>query len=175
MVAKTSALLKKPRWYKMTSLFSEPAKRVSAVGDNDVLLKGMVYQAGLSERIESVIEWLKIKTKNKPEAKVSAAEMIKKLKAGLGEPELALCVVPPAISQQQGEALRMMLTANLRVPVVLLTDNVHLVQLKPISEAQAKAAFDDGAPNDKESKKGNGQGKVVPFAKPSGEASKADG
>jgi hypothetical protein len=59
-----------------------------------------------------------------------------------GEPELAICVAPQAIGEKQGLALRQTLEANLRTPVLLLTDNIHLCKLVPIEDEEADKVLD---------------------------------
>lgn len=52
---------------------------------------------------------------------------------------LAVCSIPPeTISNEQGEALRNKLTANLHLPVALMTNNIHLMKLREISDSTAK-------------------------------------
>lgn len=56
-----------------------------------------------------------------------------------GEDELAVCLVPAGTGPSQGEALRVLLEANLRTPVMVLGSNIHLCRLKQIGEAEAQA------------------------------------
>jgi hypothetical protein len=53
------------------------------------------------------------------------------------EPELAACLVPPSMSESQIRSLNILLTANLRVPVLLLTNNIHLVRMRRITDDEA--------------------------------------
>lgn len=53
-------------------------------------------------------------------------------------PVLAVCTVPQSTLEEQGNLLRNMIEANLRTKVLLLTENIHLIKLKPISTATAK-------------------------------------
>lgn len=64
-------------------------------------------------------------------------------------PELGMCVVPPAILEEQGEVLRLMQEANHRMPICLTTDNIHMVQLKPVSAGVAQKIM-QGAASDEE-------------------------
>jgi hypothetical protein len=58
---------------------------------------------------------------------------------GTIEDNLAVCLVPQAIGPTQGDALRQLLEANLRMSVLLLTDNVQLMRMKVISDGIANA------------------------------------
>lgn len=60
------------------------------------------------------------------------------------ENEVAVALVPPAITHEQGVALQKLLEANMRAPVMVLTNNVQLVQLRPIPEARAREALAAG-------------------------------
>jgi hypothetical protein len=64
-------------------------------------------------------------------------------------PELGCCVVPPSIGSSQAEGLRRMLEANHRMPLVLLTNNVHMVRLKEIPNHIARKIISEGAENEK--------------------------
>jgi hypothetical protein len=55
-----------------------------------------------------------------------------------GEPELAICQVPTAIGRAQGANLQHLLEANLRVPVVVLTNNINMVKLKAVTDEEAE-------------------------------------
>jgi hypothetical protein len=59
------------------------------------------------------------------------------------ENEVALCLAPPAITHEQGLALQKLLEANFRSPVVVLTNNVQLVRLKPITAAEARRVMQE--------------------------------
>jgi hypothetical protein len=61
--------------------------------------------------------------------------------------DVAVCVVPPSITQQQGLALQKILEANLRAPCLVLTNNTQLVRLKQIPEAEALRIMEEGAPD----------------------------
>ena len=61
--------------------------------------------------------------------------------------DVAVCVVPPSITQQQGLALQKILEANLRAPCLVLTSNTQLVRLKPIPEAEALRIMKEGTPD----------------------------
>lgn len=61
--------------------------------------------------------------------------------------EVAVCLVPSSITQQQGLALQKILEANLRAPVLVLTNNTQLVRLKQISESEAIRIMNEGDPN----------------------------
>jgi hypothetical protein len=61
--------------------------------------------------------------------------------------DVAVCLVPPSITQQQGLALQKILEANLRAPCLVLTSNTQLVRLKQIPEAEALRIMEEGAPD----------------------------
>ena len=63
----------------------------------------------------------------------------------VGEPELAVCQVPTSFGRSHGAWLQGMLAANLRVSPVVLTNNINLVKLSPISEEEAKAMMGDAS------------------------------
>lgn len=67
-----------------------------------------------------------------------------------GEPILAVCSVSCAVAPDQGRQLERLLQANLRMPVLILTDNVKLARLQRISEAQARAIMNQEAVSDSE-------------------------
>ena len=52
--------------------------------------------------------------------------------------DLAVCLVPTSITHEQGLALQKLLEANFSKPVLLLSNNIQLAKLKPISNAEAK-------------------------------------
>lgn len=56
--------------------------------------------------------------------------------------DLALCLAPTSLSHDQGLALTKLLEANLRKPVLLLTNNVQLVKLKPITDGEAETIME---------------------------------
>jgi hypothetical protein len=56
-----------------------------------------------------------------------------------GEPELAIVQVPAeGFSEEDASSLHKLVTANLRVPVLLLSNNVTMVKLKPITNKRAE-------------------------------------
>ena len=59
--------------------------------------------------------------------------------------DVAVCLVPPSVGQEQGLALEKILEANLRAPVLVLTNNTQLVKLAPISDAEAQRIMKEGA------------------------------
>ena len=74
-----------------------------------------------------------------------------------GEPKLAVCSVPTSLPDNMGEPLRRLLEANLRCPVLVLTNNVQLAQLKRISFAEAKAILDKRRPPEEQKKEEHGK------------------
>lgn len=130
--------LRGPRWFRLTKFFDGPARKIVELDDEaEVLLSGMLYQPGLSERIENLIKVLE------EDADEIGTALAVKLRAALGEPELALCLVPPAVSDGQSAALQVLLEANLRTSILLLSNNVHLVRLKEVSEKHAAKIMGD--------------------------------
>lgn len=158
--------LKGAQWYKPTRFFDGTAKRIVDLGDgNDVVMCGMLYQPGLGERIETLIkEFADYETGG-----IERDHVLQKLRASLGEPELALCLVPPAVSDGQSAALQMMLQANLRTSVLLLSNNVHLVRLNPVSDKVA-AKLMEGDTDDKDDSEPEEEKIVVPHTSPGREA-----
>ena len=57
--------------------------------------------------------------------------------------EVAICLAPPCITHEQGLALQKLLEANLRAPVVVLTNNIHLAKLRPVTNAEAREIMGD--------------------------------
>lgn len=51
--------------------------------------------------------------------------------------DLGVCLVPASITHEQGMALRKILEANFKAPMLLLTNNVQLAKLKPITPNEA--------------------------------------
>lgn len=51
--------------------------------------------------------------------------------------DCAVCLVPSSVTHEQGLALQRIIEGQTRKPVLILTNNVQLVRLKPISDAQA--------------------------------------
>jgi len=60
---------------------------------------------------------------------------------------VAVCLIPPSITHTQGQALQKILEANFRAPVLLLTDTIQLVKLKPISDGKARLLMAAAAGN----------------------------
>ena len=59
--------------------------------------------------------------------------------------DVAVCLVPPSITHEQGVALEKILEAYLTGPVLVLTNNTQLVKLRKISNADANAILRKGA------------------------------
>jgi len=57
--------------------------------------------------------------------------------------DIAVCLVPPSVIHDQGIVLEKVLESKLRQPVLVLTNNVQLVRLKPISDAAAKKVMSE--------------------------------
>ena len=55
-----------------------------------------------------------------------------------GEPEIAICQVPTSIGPSQGAMLQTLLEANLRVPVLVFTNNIGMAKLVEIPEEEAE-------------------------------------
>lgn len=125
----------KTNWYELVSFFDGAAKKAVELGEHNVIVQGTINeleyancQASLMRVIES------IKKGNTSEAIDTLTSIVNN-----HSPILAVCTVPcEAVSNEQGEALRRLLSANLRLPTLVLTNNVQLVKLKPITEARAK-------------------------------------
>lgn len=122
--------LRKTQWYRMESFFDGPSQQVVGLGDAEVLLQGVLYEASF------------------PCPKCGHKVCLDKMRVRKGEgerdgtidfsPQLGLCLVPQeAISNVQGEGLRRMLEANLRMPVLLMSTNVQMAKLRPIHQAEA--------------------------------------
>lgn len=52
--------------------------------------------------------------------------------------DLGVCAVPTSITHEQGLALEKILEANFKRPLLVLTNNIQLAKLKPITELEAK-------------------------------------
>ena len=52
--------------------------------------------------------------------------------------DVAIVLVPPSVNQEQGLGLEKILEAQFRKPVMVLTNNVQLVRLKPLTEGKAR-------------------------------------
>jgi len=52
--------------------------------------------------------------------------------------DVAVVLVPTSVTQEQGLALQKIIEAQVRKPVLVLTNNTQLVRLKPISDSAAK-------------------------------------
>jgi hypothetical protein len=156
--------LKSPQWYRPVAFFDRPAQKIVNLDEVEVLLSGMFYQAGLSERILTLIDELEALGSET----VNRKWVLQRIRAELGEPDLAMCLVPPAVSDTQMAALQMMLKANLRTQVLLLTNNVHLVKLRPVTDKQANAIMQED-PNEEKPDE-NKPGIVIPLeSRPKGE------
>jgi hypothetical protein len=144
MSGKTIAI-RKPKWYRMTQFFDGASQVVTEINDAEVLLQGVLYEAVFPcPKCGAKVHMDKIKLKEDGTADLS--------------PQLGLCLIPhEAIGNQQGEALRRMLEANLRMPVLLISNNVQMVRLKPISQ-QAAHEILKGANED-----GQAEGRLVAF------------
>lgn len=141
---KRNVTIRKPQWYRMTEFFDGTAKAITNVNNADVLLQGVLYEVDFScPKCGAKIHLDKIKLREDGTADLS--------------PQLGLCLIPQeAVSNQQGEALRRMIEANLRMPVLLISNNVQMVRLKPIHQAEADRIL-EGAGKDGEA------GKLVAF------------
>jgi hypothetical protein len=149
---KRELVIRKPQWYRMMEFFDGPAKVVTSVNDADVLLQGVLYEAVFPcPHCNHKIHMDKVNLKEDGRADLS--------------PQLGLCLIPQeAISNQQGEALRRMLEANLRMPVLLISNNVQMVRLKPIMQAEADRILEEGAGKKDGEKEGQeSQGRLVAF------------
>jgi hypothetical protein len=145
----------------------EPARVVTEVNKAEVLLQGVLYEAsfpcpscGHKIRMDKVklrkedTDW-KVWTHeiadmlaevdwSEPGARGTAAKRIMDMVQQMFwsqvdlTPHLGMCLIPQeACSNAQGEALRRMLEANLRMPVLLMSNNVQMVRLRPVSKAEA--------------------------------------
>ena len=59
--------------------------------------------------------------------------------------DVAVVLVPTSCTQEQGMAIQKMMEANMRGPVVVLSNNTQLVRLEPISDAEAKQIMEAGS------------------------------
>lgn len=136
-------VIRKPQWYRMVDFFDGPAKAVTRVNEADVLLQGVLYEADFPcPKCGAKVHLDKINLKENDNADLS--------------PQLGLCLIPQeAVGNQQGEALRRMLEANLRMPVLLISNNVQMVRLKPIMQGEADRIL-EGAGED-----GKAEGKLL--------------
>lgn len=62
-----------------------------------------------------------------------------------GDDDLLICLAPPSITAEQGEALRKLLEANFMRSVLVLTNNIQLVKLKPVNGKVAEKIMKGGA------------------------------
>jgi hypothetical protein len=58
--------------------------------------------------------------------------------------DVAICLVPPSVSNEQGLALQKILEANFRKTVLVLSNNIQMVRLKPISMRRATEIIERG-------------------------------
>ncbi|MBT8428296.1 MAG: hypothetical protein KJN79_00140 [Gammaproteobacteria bacterium] len=150
--------IRKPQWYRMTRFFDGDAQMVTEVGDAEVLLQGTIYETTVTCQCGNKIHLDRIKLREDGRADLS--------------PQLGMCLIPQeAVSNSQGDALRRMLEANLRQPVVLISNNVQLVQLKPIHQAEADRILSGGDPDDGQA----AEGSVVAFSQPDGQGEQGGG
>jgi len=136
-VTKRTIMLRKPQWYRMQAMFEGAAHLVTEINDAEVLLQGVFYEADFPcPKCGTKVHLDRINLRGDGHADLS--------------PQLGICLIPPeAASNAAGEALRRMLEANLRMPVLLLSNNIHMVKLKPIPEAEAKRIM-EGAGDEEE-------------------------
>ena len=134
-VKKRAGELRKPTWYRMVSMFDGAAKRIAVLGKGgEALLRGVRYSAKVvCGKCGHTIDMNSLRVKGGVEDRLELS------------PELAVCTIPTSVTESQGEALRRMLEGNLRMPVLLISDNIHLVQLKPIITKIAKTIMDEAA------------------------------
>lgn len=59
--------------------------------------------------------------------------------------DCGIVLVPPSVTQDQGLALEKIIEAQLRKPVLVMTNNTQLVRLKPITDALAKQIMEGEA------------------------------
>ena len=117
-------ILRKPKWHKLTRMFSGPDKKILEIQNQAVLVEGFFYDAAV--KCSHCGEHMRI-----DRARVADGTLVM-------EPTLAVCTVSPAISGVQSADVQRMLNASLRTSVILLTNNVQLLQLQQISQAQAQ-------------------------------------
>lgn len=133
---KKAPFLKKTIWYKMIRYFEEPAERIAEIKECDIIGEGRIYEGILKCECgkEHILENLRVKGDPRVELNGNSNGATIKI-----QPSLTVCVVPPdSISQNQAMHLQKMIIANLRSPLLLISNNVQLVQLKEISESTAK-------------------------------------
>lgn len=133
-------ILPRTQWFKITRFFNGVAKKTLEIGENNVIVQGTVNEleyGNARDDIEKCIDDIKAGDTEKAIETLTAI-------ANNHSPVLAVCSVPTqAISNVQGEALRGVLSANLRLPTMLLSNNIQLARLKPISEDMAKRIMSD--------------------------------
>ncbi|MCU0912977.1 MAG: hypothetical protein MUC88_00265 [Planctomycetes bacterium] len=136
--------LRKPTWYKMTQLFDGVAKRIAEVGEHNILVRGVRYAASIKcQQCGHRIHLNNLRVG----AQGDQLDL---------SPELAICVVPMGLPDAMGEDLRRMSEANLRMPVLLVTSNVHYVQLRPLHVAEAKRLMTEGVEHAEQREAGQG-------------------
>jgi hypothetical protein len=59
--------------------------------------------------------------------------------------ECAVVLVPTSVTHEQGLALQKIIEAQLRRPVLVMTNNTQLVRLRPITDAEAKRVMEQEA------------------------------
>jgi hypothetical protein len=77
------------------------------------------------------------------------------LNLGESYEQLAVCMMPQGLPQSHLEPIRQAVEGNLRLPVLLLTDNVHLCKLKPLTEKQATKLLAKHVEGPEKEKNGN--------------------
>ena len=101
-----------PRWHKIVDLFDGKAKKIMTVGGHGILVRGMLYSLEMTKDKDGHLQQ--------------------------GEPELAVCSVPQAIGGRYSAELGMLATANLVARPLILSDNIHLCKLEPITDEEAE-------------------------------------
>jgi len=62
--------------------------------------------------------------------------------------EVAVVLVPPSVTHEQGKAIQKMIEANFRKPVIVLTNTTQLVRLRKISSSRASKLMGDAGAGD---------------------------
>lgn len=85
-----------------------------------------------------------VKLWDQPAQKILEVESEPVIVQGMIPPlnEVPVCLVPTSIMAEQGMALQKLLEGHFRAPVLVLTNNIQLAKLKPISESEAQTLME---------------------------------
>lgn len=154
-------ILRRPTWYRMTQVFDGLAKKIADVGEHGVILRGVRYEAAIKC------------------GECGHTIHLHNLRVGASgdkldlSPEIGICVVPMGIPDSMGESLRMLCESNLRMPIVLMTANVHYVQLRSMHAEEAKELMRE-APPPADAAPPPAPGLILPFERKADEPERGD-